>query len=475
MKTLLTTIFVTLLFSACGDDSTNKSAEESGHIFENNESINLERKNTLFESADGLIWQDNIEAKSIQKNYSEAITYCQNLELSTYNDWYLPSISQLATLHFENPLLRNIATLPYLSSTSDSTNAQFVKTFDTDIEKSIDKNVLVNIRCVRSDIERIITLDAMMITHTPATAGKSVQLTAVAFYSDGSKSKITPTWSTNIDDLEVSESAELLIPLNQSSAFEVHAKSEAGVETSLLVTPLALAYMSIENLHRVVGSKDFSQTKAVLHYDDLSSEEVIPQWRVSEGNYSLDKEGVLNIPSDVKGDINITIEASYGQFFASDSFEILGRRVLVKTGQITSYEAFDDGYYQLGEERRYIRDDNLEVVLDDVRHLMWQDFNNTLEVNVPDAHIFCNESFHAGFDNWRLPRFDELINLTDKERVNPSIDSEFKFTIPHYYWSSSELQEGNEMTTWAVYFNDGYENNINKDENNYHIRCVRED
>jgi len=46
---------------------------------------------------------------------------------------------------------------------------------------------------------------------------------------------------------------------------------------------------------------------------------------------------------------------------------------LKKTGQTTSYTAYDDGYYQTGVTPSYTRDDTNDIVTDNLTGLMWQD------------------------------------------------------------------------------------------------------
>ncbi len=55
-------------------------------------------KEVVINNKTGLMWQDDARAKSVKKTWSDAKTYCKSLKHAGFNDWYLPSISQLESL-----------------------------------------------------------------------------------------------------------------------------------------------------------------------------------------------------------------------------------------------------------------------------------------------------------------------------------------------------------------------------------------
>lgn len=64
----------------------------------------------VFDLLTGLHWQDNSEAKSIKRNYKDAEAYCKRLKLAGFEDWTLPTISQLESIADytkQKPAIRN--------------------------------------------------------------------------------------------------------------------------------------------------------------------------------------------------------------------------------------------------------------------------------------------------------------------------------------------------------------------------------
>jgi len=45
-----------------------------------------------------LMWQDSEDVTTLRKVWEDAISYCQNLELGGYDDWYLPSLDELKSV-----------------------------------------------------------------------------------------------------------------------------------------------------------------------------------------------------------------------------------------------------------------------------------------------------------------------------------------------------------------------------------------
>ena len=114
------------------------------------------RNNTV--SLYGLMWQDNADAKTVQKNWNGAVEYCQNLTLFGFNDWRLPTRDELLSIVDKNksPTIKkefqNVTSSYYWSSTtiaSDSDRAWRVY-FGGGDDGWGGKTLSLYVRCVRS-------------------------------------------------------------------------------------------------------------------------------------------------------------------------------------------------------------------------------------------------------------------------------------------------------------------------------------
>ena len=145
----------------------------------------------------------------------------------------------------------------------------------------------------------------------------------------------------------------------------------------------------------------------------------------------------------------------------------------VKTGQIISYAAGDDGDLQRGIARSYTRDDTKKVVIDHATHLMWQDDSDaqTVQKNWQEAKEYCEALSLGGFTDWRLPTVEELLSITDMGRFDPSIDPVFQNVVNGRYWSMTTVA-GDTSRAWIVLFDDGRDG-LNLKSNDRYVRCVR--
>ena len=115
-------------------------------------------KKVVLDTQTNLIWQDDINATTNSLNWSEAITYCEGLNLGEYSDWHLPNFNELyylANREKFNPAMdigfSNVSTNNYWTSTTyadDSSHAWVVYFYNGD-DRNRDKDNDNLVRCVR--------------------------------------------------------------------------------------------------------------------------------------------------------------------------------------------------------------------------------------------------------------------------------------------------------------------------------------
>lgn len=122
----------------------------------------------------------------------------------------------------------------------------------------------------------------------------------------------------------------------------------------------------------------------------------------------------------------------------------------------------------------YIRDHTKEIVTDESSGLMWQD-SRLKHAGWKDSIDYCENLELAEFNDWRLPNFNELYYLSDRNKSQPAISDIFRNTRGgRNYWTSTVHYnyENRNPIVWRVHFGPGtasWEHEIN----DYSIRCVR--
>ncbi len=125
--------------------------------------------------------------------------------------------------------------------------------------------------------------------------------------------------------------------------------------------------------------------------------------------------------------------------------------IILSTGQTTSYYPGDDAYYAKGSPRSYIRDDIHGYVVDHTLDLTWQDSyeDNGGEIKLAlhtDAIDYCNALDLGGYDDWRLPYFNEVVNLCEFQNPIMLLDSAFVYDSTIYWFNGmfndTRLYEG---------------------------------
>ena len=164
---------------------------------------------------------------------------------------------------------------------------------------------------------------------------------------------------------------------------------------------------------------------------------------------------------------------------------------LLKTGVVKSLSASDDGSYDKGLSRRFVRDAEHGVVRDFSTNMLWQDDKVVVGSdysskpganNFEKAKSYCQGLSLAGYDDWRLPNSAELLTLVNygKEEL-PYIDDAFVHTAAvegfpdsWFYWTSETVVSTQYPDLFGVLvdFGSGGQYNHGKEDLD-NVRCVR--
>lgn len=120
---------------------------------------------------------------------------------------------------------------------------------------------------------------------------------------------------------------------------------------------------------------------------------------------------------------------------------------------------------------RYSLADDNNTVTDHKTGLVWQRADDGQQRNWGDASQYCGDLVLGGYEDWGLPRMDELQTILDYSRFDPTINPVFD-CLSNFYWSGSSLP-GGLYNAWLVSFYDGDVGWGGKTNNFSYIRCAR--
>jgi len=124
----------------------------------------------------------------------------------------------------------------------------------------------------------------------------------------------------------------------------------------------------------------------------------------------------------------------------------------------------------------YVGGYSKQIVLDVKSGLMWQDNTDTSDsskkINWMNAINYCEDLSLGGYDDWRLPNYEELYQLADRSRYQPAISPVFMNISSSYYWSSTTYDSNATYARYVNFLSGGFVGYITKSTNNY-VRCVR--
>ena len=116
-----------------------------------------------------------------------------------------------------------------------------------------------------------------------------------------------------------------------------------------------------------------------------------------------------------------------------------------------------------------------QTVTDTKTCLMWQDDEDAKTVRKTwlDAIDYCENLTLGGYNDWRLPNYNELQSIIDYSRGNLLIDPIFQNVISGAYWSSTTSVH-NPHNAWYVVMHAGIIVLASKSDSfSLNIRCVR--
>lgn len=134
------------------------------------------------------------------------------------------------------------------------------------------------------------------------------------------------------------------------------------------------------------------------------------------------------------------------------------KSTLNQTEQNISFTKYDDGYYKVGQERKYARQN--DVVTDLLTGLAWQDTNETGDSETifdwAEAQSYCSELTLNSHSDWRLPTIHELKSLVVYDKEYPAVIGAFEHLIRDFddgfndeYWSST-LDASDSTMAWVI-------------------------
>ncbi len=273
----------------------------------------------------------------------------------------------------------------------------------------------------------------------------------------------------------------------------------ASLSDNVIVVSLGDMTMSIESDMKLYANRDLSIVETILLKDAI-----MYQYEINE-----ESEGHMGAYRAVYKDFNVTTNAlqqtmslngevdigdcgsydiqtmdpitigSNGRY-TSGALNINGAQYVYNDDETVTVTVNENTTYTISQnivrnlcdleqkdpdpDRRFVRDDQLEVVVDNERGLMWQDnravtrlykpwitsekYNegNYYDTSGDTASTYCSELVLGGYDDWRLPSVVELMSIKDKER-QPVIDAAFQ-NVGMSTWSSESAS--NSDRAWYV-------------------------
>jgi hypothetical protein len=178
--------------------------------------------------------------------------------------------------------------------------------------------------------------------------------------------------------------------------------------------------------------------------------------KISKDGY-ITQQGFIDLKSDTNIDIALTKE------------KVVYQKPKTYSSSNKNSKGWDKSIYS--GNRSYSRNSS-NTVKDNLTGLIWQKTPNYKEYTWSEAKEYCRNLSIDGYDDWRLPNFDELYYLADRSKYKPAIDDNyFDVKTDDWYWSSTAYKN-NSSKAWVVSFDSGSDFWDFESGDDF-VRCVR--
>jgi hypothetical protein len=334
--------------------------------------------NTYTDNETGLMWQDNGEVKTNDKDWNEAMEYCKNLKLEGFSDWRLPNRTELISTLDDTLVLhtsfrfKNFLYSEYWSSSidvRDSSKAWFVES--SGYVSSYNKDAKKRLRCVRDSKE---TLNIDPFTHIIDT------------YIQTSLKNI-PKPPQNIELVKGE--------FEKTSDFDARVKATKEKQQK-----------EIEEYNQKIGAKKQEAQKEGLK---LALETLWGKPILSEFKYDADNEYfVANLRFEAKSDfsknIAIKIDPAFAQSFKNSTNTLKPQAVFDYDGKSVSLKEVRVPY----QKKEYIAMFT-DMKIEDTKIAV--NLQNNITADTSSFAVSINDSGSNKFDTSKLQDHQELARI----------------------------------------------------------------
>jgi hypothetical protein len=126
----------------------------------------------------------------------------------------------------------------------------------------------------------------------------------------------------------------------------------------------------------------------------------------------------------------------------------------------------------LKEQRSYIKF-STNLIKDNKSGLIWQKKDDGKNRNFQNANTYCQNLKLDGYTDFRLPQFKEFYYLTDRQRYNPAINTDYFNLKSTYYWTSTKTV-ANPNKIWVIDGKYAHDYWFDYSNDGVYVLCVRD-